>query len=160
MSTTQISFRARVNIGGESVPIVSEIVRGADASADGVSKGFLFKLDLGPNDPPVEIPLGAIIGFIEDKLGAGAGSLAGNAGLATLSRAFNVSGSNFNRSNNAVVKLKSFEVNSSDGAFLFSFSLDAAPKDPAAPFLPLPGDMAGWLKVERLAISFQATKGQ
>jgi hypothetical protein len=75
MSSTNISFRATFRIGDDIVPLLSEIAFGDSQSQDGVQNGFLFRLDLQPNDPPVQINLGALIGFVEQQLGVGSGNL-------------------------------------------------------------------------------------
>lgn len=157
MSKTQISFQAKVKIGEEIVPIKSEIVRGSD-SADGVQNGFLFKLDIGPDDPPVLVDLGAIVGFIESKLGSSA--LAGNPGVNLLSQAFpgTVTSTNFNSQNTTMVEIKSFEINSSDKQTLFSFSMNVEGSDPGKGFVPLPAELSSWLRIDSLAISMTATK--
>lgn len=159
MSTTDISFRAQFKIGDDTVPLLSELVIGDSASADGVQNGFLFRLDLGPTDPPVQIDLGAMIAFIEQQLGAGSGSLQNSDGISTLRQIFpgQVSSSNFNSGNTTVVQIKQFEINSTTSEFLFKISVDVESTDPTKGIIPLPAVLANWLSIESLAISFSAT---
>jgi len=159
MSTTQISFKAGLKIGEEIVPLASEIVFGEASSQDGVQNGFLFRLDLGPTDPPVQIDLGAVISFIEQQLGAGSGSLQSSSGISTLEQVFpnQVSGSNFNSGNSTMVDIKAFEINSTTQEFLFKISVDVEGIDPSQGFIELPAALASWLIINNLAISFSAT---
>jgi hypothetical protein len=141
---------------------VSEIVSSTDSSG-GVQKGFLFRLDLGPNDPPVAVNLGDIIAFIEDKMGAGTGALAQNTGLATIAQAlpsFPINAQAFTRASQVTVFVKSFEINSTTGEKLFSFSIDVQGSDPTQGLIPLPAELAGWLKIDSVAIAFSSTGSQ
>lgn len=159
MSKLDISFKAKLKVGDEVIPLASEIVAGDSQSQDGVENGFVFRLDLGPTDAPVVLNLGAIIELIENKLGAGSGSLQGNSGISTLQQIFpgQVDGSNFNSGNSTLVNLKAFEINSSSSKFLFQISVDISGSDPAQGFLPLPPALSSWLSIDNLAISFSAT---
>jgi hypothetical protein len=159
MSTTQISFKAKLKIGEQIIPLASELVSGDAESQDGVQNGFLFKLDLAPNDPAVAVNLGDVIAFIESKLGLGAGSLAKDPRVDLLSSAFPalINKSNFTSGNSVIVLIKAFEVNSTTKEFLFSISVDIDVSDPNQ-FNPLPADMASWMSVNSLAVSFTATK--
>jgi hypothetical protein len=160
MSSTQVSFQAKVTVGGQIVPLSSEIVRTNADSQDGVQNGFVFKLDLQPNDPPITVSLGDIIGFIENTLGVG--SLAGNPGIAAMAQFFPgiVSTSNFTPANPAVVEIKSFAINSTAKESLFSFSVDIEAYDPdkTARLRPLPAELTNWLSIDKLAIAFTATR--
>lgn len=158
--STEISFKAKVKVGGEIVPIASEIVFGADESQDGVQNGFLFKLDLEKGDPPVSVNLGNVIQFVEEKLGAGTGNLAKNPALPMLTQAFGssvASGGTFNASNPTLVNIYEFTINSSATKKLFSFNIDIAGADPTKGLIALPGELAKWVKIETLSISFSAT---
>jgi hypothetical protein len=161
MSTTKISFKATLLIAGEPVPLASEIVVGDSESEDGVENGFLFKLDRQPDDPPVTINLGAIIGFIEEQLGAGSGSLAKNPNIGLIEQQFAPvvnPNSPFTSANTALVRVKEFILNSTTSQALFSISLDIEGSDPAQGLFSLPGELAGWLTVQSVAISFTAIK--
>ena len=159
MSKLDISFKARIKLGDEVVPLASEIVAGASESQDGTENGFLFRLDLAPEDAPVEIALGALIGFIEQKLGAGSGSLQNSDGISTLQQIFpsQVSGTNFNSGNQAVILLRAFEINSTTKNKLFKINVDVDSTDPSQGFLPLPAALASWLSIVNLSIAFSAT---
>lgn len=162
MSSTLISFKAKLRIGEQILPLASEVAFGDGDSQDGVKRGFLFKLDLGPGDPPFQIDLGAMIAFIETKLGAGSGSLQTSPGISTLQQIFpgTVSGNNFNSGNSAMVLIKAFEINSTTDEFLFNVSVDVEGADPSKGFIPLPPVLSNWLSIDRLAISFLATNGK
>jgi hypothetical protein len=162
VSTTEISFAAKLKIGDQVVPLRSEIVIGDAASQDGVQKGFLFMLDLQPGDPPVVVNLGDVIGFVEDQLGAGSGSLASNSGVAALTDEFGssvASPGTFNSDNTTLVDIREFTINSTTAGTLFSFSVDVESSDPTAGLIALPGDLASWVKINSLAISFSAQTG-
>ncbi|MBL8228241.1 MAG: hypothetical protein JNL98_07180, partial [Bryobacterales bacterium] len=155
------SFKARLLIAGEPVPLASEIVIGDSAAQDGVQNGFLFKLDRQPDDPPVMINLGAIISFIEQQLGAGTGSLAQNPNLNTVQQQFPgmINSANpFTSANTTVINIQSFEINSTTSEFLFSISVDMQGSNPTDGLISLPGELANWLQVQSIAISFKATK--
>jgi hypothetical protein len=162
MSSTQISFKAKLKIGDQILPLASEIAFGDADSEDGVKKGFLFKLDLAPGDPPFQIDLGAMIAFIEQQLGAGSGSLQTSPGISTLQQIFpgTVSGSNFNSGNSAMILIKAFEINSTTEEFLFNVSVDVEGADPSKGFIPLPPVLSNWLSIDSVAISFLATSGK
>lgn len=157
MSTTQVSFSAVVKVGDQTVPIASEIVVGDGDSQDGVENGFLFKLDIAPGEPPVVVDLGAVIAFVEQELGAG--SLASNPGLGTLTQAFGsgvASPDTFNSSNTTEVAIKEFTINSSTSKTLFSFSIDVHGSDPTTGLIPMPAALADWVRIDNLAISFSS----
>lgn len=156
MSVTTINFKTTLLIGEESVPLASEIVFGDSDSQDGVNKGFLFKLDRAPFDPPVTVYLGAVIDFINTKLGGG--DVASNAGMALISQAFpGLNQSNFNAGNQTLVNIYEFTLNSTTDEFLFSFNLDVENSNPNQGLIPLPAVLSDWVKIESLAISFSAT---
>ena len=154
-----ISFKVRLLLGEEIIPLASEVVVGAEASQGGTENGFVFRLDLGPNDAPVQIALGALIDFIEQKLGAGSGSLQNSNGISTLQQIFpsQVSGNNFNSGNQAVLLVRAFEINSSTTKKLFKINVDVESTNPSVGFIPMPAALASWLSIENLAISFSAT---
>ncbi len=157
MSTTKISFGAVLEVGGEPVPLASEIVIGDGNSQDGVENGFLFKLDIPPGSDPVTIDLGAVIGFIEQQLGAGVGSLAQNPGLAELTQAFGaqVAGpTTFNSNNDTLVDVREFTLNSTTSKTLFSINIDIHGADPTTGLIALPPEIAQWVRINDLAISF------
>ncbi|HEX3466216.1 MAG TPA: hypothetical protein VHS78_19365 [Candidatus Elarobacter sp.] len=162
MSTTRFAFAATLLIGGEKVPIASEIVTGDAESQDGVKNGFLFQLALQPGDTPPVVNLGDVIAFVENKLGAGAGSLASNPGLTAISQAIpGVSSSTFNSGNDGtLIVIKSFEVNSTAEKSLFAISIDLEGSDPTTGLIGLPPELASWLRIDNLAISFTATGTQ
>ena len=163
MSSTQFSFKAKVKIGDEIVPLASEVVVGDSAASSGVENGFLFKLDLQPGDPPVLVNLGGIVEFVEEKLGAGTGSLAANPGVTTLQQVFPEQiphAGDFSAANSTYVNIQSFIINSTKKQFLFSISVDIVGSDPATGLITLPGELNQWLKIQDLAISFTATKKQ
>jgi hypothetical protein len=160
MSTTAINFNTVLKLGGELVPLASEIVVGDNESSDGVTKGFLFKLDLKEGEGPVTINLGAIIGFIEDKLGAGSGSLMGNSNLSTMKKIFpdmESDGNPFSSQNDTLVNVKAFSINSTKAKFLFSINVDIQGSDPSTGLITFPEELSSWLKIDNLAISFSAT---
>lgn len=158
MSTTLFSFTAKLKVGEEIVPLMSEITVGDSSAQNGVENGFLFKLDRQPDDPPVIINLGAIIGFIEQQLGAGTGSLSQNPNLSLIQQAFPGSQSNpFTTDNTTVIQLQSFVLNSTTQEFLFSISVDVSGSSPSAGLITLPSELASWLTINNLAISFTAT---
>jgi hypothetical protein len=159
MSSTQFSFKAKVLIGDQVVPLASEIAFGDEATDNGVKNGFLFKLDLAPGDPPVVVNLGAIIGFIQQKLGAG--DLSKNPALPLLTQAFPgiITGpGSFTPQSTVLVNIESFLLNSSSEQTVFSFSIGIQGSDATAGLIPLPAELATWLRIDDLAISFTATK--
>jgi hypothetical protein len=160
MSTTRFSFKARLKVGAQIIPLASEIVAGSGDAKDGVENGFLFKLDRQPGDSPVYINLGDIIGFIENSLGAGSGSLSKNPNLKLLQDAFPDyinGGSPFTSGNGTQIQIQSFELNSTTKSFLFSFSVDLLDADPNQGLISLPAELASWIQIKNLAISFSAT---
>jgi hypothetical protein len=158
MSTTQFSFKARVKIGDDIVPVASEITVGSSSAENGVQNGFIFRLDRQANDPPVVINLGAIISFIEEQLGAGSGSLSQNPNLPLIQQIFpGPQSSPFTSGNNTIIEIQSFEVNSTTQEFLFSICVDIAGSNPSQGLINLPAELASWLTINNLAISFSAT---
>ena len=156
MSSTAINFKAKLLIGQQTVPLASEIVIGTADSQDGVKSGFLFKLDREPSNPPVTIYLGDVINFIESKLGGG--NLSQSPDMQLVSKAFpSLSPTNFNSSNQTMVNVYEFTINSAAGESLFSFNLDIESSDPTTGLIPLPAELANWVKIDSLAISFSAT---
>jgi len=156
MSTTAISFKAKLLIGEQTVPLASEVVFGDGESQDGVKKGFLFKLDRQPFDPPVSIYLGDVIHFIESKLGGG--DLSKSPDMAIISKAFpTLDSSNFNSSNQTVIDVYEFTINSTVEESLFSINVDIEGSDPSKGLIEMPAQLANWLKIENLSISFSAT---
>lgn len=162
MSTAKFLFRVTLVVGEETIPLFSEIVVGSSDASDGVGNGFIFRLDLKPGDGPVIINLGDMIGFIEDKLGAGDGNLARNPKVALLAQAFpqfiGSGGQPFTRDNTTQIEVKSFELNSTTKEFLFAFSVDVTSTDPTQGLIALPPAIANWVRIDNLAISFSATK--
>jgi hypothetical protein len=158
MSSTAINFKATLLIGEQTVPLASEIAFGDDQSQDGVTNGFLFKLDLQPGDPPVTVYLGDVINFIETKLGASDLSQSPDMGL--ISQAIpSLTPANFNSTNQAMVNVYEFSINSTTKEFLFSFNLDVEGTDPSTGLIALPGDLNKWLKIDSISIAFSATSG-
>ena len=159
MSELDVSFKVRLLLGEEVVPLASEVVVGATSAQGGTEHGFLFRLDLGPNDPPVVIALGALIAFIEDELGAGRDKLQNSNGISTLKQVFpkQVGQDNFNSTNQAVILLRAFEINSTTSHKLFKINVDVDSTDPSKGFLPLPAALASWLSIVNLSIAFSAT---
>ncbi|MCB0429495.1 MAG: hypothetical protein H6585_02535 [Flavobacteriales bacterium] len=158
MSTTQFSFQAKVRVGEQIVPIKSELVLGDSQSQDGVENGFLFMLDLQPGDDPVTVNLGDIIRFVEEKLGVGEGALSKNGGLATLTDEFGnevASPTTFNSSNDTLVNIREFTVNSTTSKFLFSINIDIEGSDPSKGLIALPGELANWVKIKSVSIAFK-----
>lgn len=165
MSKTQISFSAILNIAGETVPLLSEIVFGDKNSEDGVKNGFLFKLNRKDDDPPVTIYLGDVIAFIENHLGGGAGNLSKNPGLTQLSKLFTQPGAtitpgDFNSGSQLVVSLYEFTINSTSDGFLFSINIDLEGSDPSVGLIALPDELNKWVRINSLGISFRATSKQ
>lgn len=157
MSTTAISFSATLIIGDQLVPLLSEVVTGDKESQSGVENGFLFKLNRESSDPPVAIYLGDIINFIEKKLNGG--DLSQSPDMALISKAFpSLNASNFNSSNQAIVNLYEFSINSTTSEFLFSINLDIEGADPSTGLIELPGVLAKWLRIDSLSIAFRATR--
>jgi hypothetical protein len=156
MSTTAISFKAKLAIGEQTVPLASEVVFGDGESADGVKKGFLFKLDRVASDPPVSIYLGKVIEFIETKLNGG--DLSKSKDMAIISKAFpSLDSSNFNSSNQTVIDVYEFTINSTSEEFLFSINVDIEGSDPSKGLIEMPAQLANWLKIDNVSISFSAT---
>lgn len=161
MSTAKFSFRAKVRVGDETIPLLSEVVAGDKSADEGVERGFLFRLDRQEGDPPLLLNLGKMIEFIEQKLGAGAGSLSKNPKVELLSKAFPEfigDGKSFDSGNTTQIQVKSFELNSTTKEFLFSFSVDVTSTDPTQGLIALPPEIAEWVRIDNLAISFSATK--
>ena len=161
MSTTIINFKTTLLLGEEEIPLASELVAGDTDSQEGVDNGFLFKLDREPFDPPVTIYLGAVIDFINTKLGGG--DVAQNPGMSLISEAFpDMNASNFNKDNQTLVNIYEFSLNSTTKEFVFSFNLDVEGSDPNTGLVPLPDALSSWLKIDSLSISFTAksTKSQ
>lgn len=156
MGTTTINFSATLLIGSQDVPLSSELVLGADGSQDGVTNGFIFKLDREPFDPPVTVYLGNVIDFINNKLGGG--DVSTNPGMQLISEAFpGINSSNFNADNQTLIDIYEFTINSTTNEFLFSFNLNVESSDPNTGLIPLPAALSGWLNIESLSISFSAT---
>jgi len=159
MSSTQFSFKARVIVGDQVVPLASEIAFGDSGASDGVQNGFLFKLDRAPGDPPVVINLGQIVSFIENKLGSG--DLSQNPALPLLTQAFPgiITGpGSLKPSSTVLINIESFIINSSAKQTVFSISIGVQGSDSTTGLIPLPPELASWLNIEDLAISFTATK--
>ena len=160
--TTQFSFQARLIIGEQLIPIATEVTTGASNAEGGVQNGFLFTIDYQPGDAPIVIDLGSIIGFIEDKLGAGAGSLSRNPNLPLLEQAFpgSITGpGSFTSASTLAIVVRGFTFNSATDKTLFSISVDVGSSDPSSGLIPLPSEFASWLQIQNLAISFTATSG-
>ena len=159
VSSVDFWFKIRLLIGSEVVPLASEVVVGSDAAQDGTSKGFLFRLDLGPDDPPVQINLGDLVSLIEEKLGAGTGALQGSNGADTLQQLFpaQVGGNTLNGGNQTLLLLRAFELNSVGSPKLFRIAADVGSTDPTVGILALPPAVASWLSIDNLAMSFAAT---
>jgi hypothetical protein len=156
MSSTAINFKASLLIGEETVPLASEIAFGDSQSQDGVENGFLFKLDRQPGDPPVTVYLGDVIDFIESKLGAS--DLSQSPDMALISQAFpSLTPANFNSSNQTLINIYEFSINSTTKNFLFSFNMDVEGSDPSTGLIALPDDLNKWLKIESISIAFSAT---
>jgi hypothetical protein len=158
MSSTAINFKAKLMVGEQTIPLASEIVFGDSDSQDGVSKGFLFKLDRAPEDPPVTVYLGDVINFIENKLGSS--NLSQNKdGMALMTQAFpSLNPANFNGSNQTMINVYEFTINSSSTEFLFAFNLDVEGSNPSTGLVPLPPEFASWLRIDNISIAFSATK--
>ena len=157
MSTTSITFKATLLVGEEEVPLLTEAVMGDDNSQDGVENGFLFKLDRDSSDPPVTIYLGDLISFIENKLNGG--DLSQNPNMSLITKAFpSLTPDNFNSSNQTLINIYEFSLNSPSSEFLFSFNLDVQGSDPSTGLIEMPGVLASWLKIENLSIAFTADK--
>lgn len=156
MSSTAINFKANLLIGEQSIPLASEIAFGDDQSQDGVENGFLFKLDRQPGDPPVTVYLGDVIAFIESKLGAS--DLSQSPDMTLITKAFpSLTPENFNSSNQTMVNVYEFSINSTTKSFLFSFNLDVEGSDPTTGLIALPGELNQWLKIDSISIAFSAT---
>ncbi|MGL5891064.1 MAG: hypothetical protein ACRC3B_14340 [Bacteroidia bacterium] len=157
MSSTEISFKTSLRIGDQLIPLASEIVLGDSNSQDGVQNGFLFKLDLGENDNPPTLDLGAVINFIENSLGAGSGSMASNQGVSTILGEFpyiTQDGEGFNSSNTTQIQVTNFVINSTTNSFLFSISINVVGSDPTVGMIALPAELSSWLKINSMAMSF------
>jgi hypothetical protein len=143
MSTTSISFSTTLIIGEQTVPLLSEVVIGDGNSQDG--------------DPPVVVFLGDVISFIEQKLGAGAGMLSQNPQMALITEAFpSLTPSTFNSTNQTVVNVYEFTLNSSTNEFLFSFNLNITNSDPTQGLIQFPAVFNNWLSIRNIAVSFSA----
>lgn len=156
MSSTVISFKANLAIGEQNVPLASEIAFGDTQSQDGVNNGFLFKLDRQANEPPVTVYLGDVIGFIESKLGAA--NLAQSPDMALITEAFpSLTPDSFTSTNQTLVNIYEFSINSTTREFLFSFNLNVEASDPSKGLIALPDDFCEWLRIGSLSIAFSAT---
>ena len=156
MSSSAFGFKAKLLIGEQTVPLASEIAIGDSQSSDGVQNGFIFKLDRDSGDPPVTVYLGDVINFIETKLGAS--DLSSSSDMALITQAFpSLTPSNFNSTNQTMINVYEFSINSSTSEFLFSFNLDVEGSDPSTGLIPLPAELASWLKIQSLSIAFSAT---
>ena len=162
MSTTEFSFKAKVRVGEQIIPLLSEITVGSGDAGNGVENGFLFRLDIQPGDPPLLIRLGDMIAFIENRLGAGPGSLATNPNLGLIEKAFpdyvGGAGGPFTSANDTQIEVKSFVLNSTTKEFLFSFAVDVTSTDPTQGLIAFPPAVARWIRVDSLAVAFSATK--
>ncbi|HTF03646.1 MAG TPA: hypothetical protein VK826_06445 [Bacteroidia bacterium] len=157
MSTTSINFATTLVISEQDVPLLSEVVIGDGSSQDGVKNGFIFKLNRQASDPPVTVFLGDIIGFIEQQLGAGVGALASNTQMPLITQAFpSLTTANFNSTNQTVVNIYEFSINSSTNQFLFSFNLNVENADPSQGLIPLPPVLSSWLKIKNISVAFSA----
>jgi hypothetical protein len=158
MSTTSINFSTTLVISEQDVPLLSEVVIGDGSAQDGVKNGFIFKLNRQPNDPPVAVFLGDVIGFIEQQLGAGVGALANNAQMPLITQAFpSLTAASFNSANQTVVNIYEFSINSNTNQFLFSFNLNVENSDPSQGLIPLPPVFSSWLKIQNISVAFSAT---
>lgn len=160
MSSTAISFNTTLLVGEQSVPLYSELVMGDSGSQDGVENGFIFKLDLDSNNEPVTVYLGDVINFIQTNLDGG--DLSENSGMSLITEAFAtiddpIDAENFNSGNQQLINLYEFTINSTTSSFLFSVNIDIQASDPSSGLIELPDELASWLKIECLSISFSAT---
>lgn len=159
MSSTKFSFKAKVKVGGEVIPLASEVAFGDTSAENGVKNGFIFKLDQKEDDDPVRIDLGAIIKFVSEKLGGG--NLAENPGVTTLKEIFpkEINGDDgFDSSNSTVIEIKAFLINSSKKEKLFSINVSITGSNPDKGLISFPEEVADWLKIKNLGISFSAKK--
>ena len=159
MSSTKFSFKAKVKVGGEVIPLASEVAFGDTSAENGVKNGFIFKLDQKEDDDPVQIDLGAIITFVSEKLGGG--NLSENSGVTTLKEIFpeEISSENgFDGSNSTIIQIKAFEINSSKKEKLFSINVSLIGADPDKGLITFPDEVSEWLKIKDLGISFSAKK--
>lgn len=160
MSSTTVSFSTTLLVGDQSVPLYSEVVVGDTNSQDGVENGFIFKLNLDSSNEPVSIYLGNVINFIETNLGGG--NLSENSGMQLITDAFAtidspINASNFNSENENPIDLYEFTINSTTSSFLFSINIDIEAADPSSGLISLPEELASWLNIECLSISFSAS---
>lgn len=165
MSSTVINFKARLLVGAGQqgyqtlIPLASEIVFGNSDAKDGVDNGFIFKLDRQPNDPPVTIYLGDVIQFIKTKLDGGdLSQTTPQTQLISAAIPSVTPGGNFNETDQTVVNIYEFTINSSKTEKLFSFNMDVEGAAPHTSFLPLPPELSSWLTIESLSVNFSATK--
>lgn len=157
MSTTNVNFKAQIRVGTQIVPLVTEIVVSGDSST-GVTKGFLFKLDRAPFEAPLSIYLGDVVAFIEKELAAGVGSLAKNTNMSFITSAIpSLTLANFSAGDQTVLDVLEFSINSSTSGTLFSINLDVVGSDPTMGLIELPSELASWLKIENLSLSFSST---
>ncbi|MGJ8677872.1 MAG: hypothetical protein ACSHX0_10170 [Akkermansiaceae bacterium] len=159
MSSTKFSFKAKIKVGGEVVPLASEVAFGDTSAENGVKNGFIFKLDQKEEEDPVQIDLGAIIKFISEKLDGG--DLSKNSGVITLKEIFPEeinSKNNFDESNSTIIEIKAFQINSSKKEKLFSINVNLIGSDPDKGLITFPDEVSEWLKIKNLGISFSAKK--
>lgn len=148
--TTDFTFKAKLRIGNEIVPIKTEVVTGADNTQNGVQNGFLFQLDLLPGQV-VTVNFSDVVDFIENKLGQQISRPVGPDPVnSALPQLFDGSA--------VAVDIQSFLINSSETEKLFSISLDVHGTDPTEGLISLPGDLAKWLKIDDIAIAFTCKK--
>jgi len=154
MSSTQLSLQIRLDIGGVTVPLATAINAGTSLPA-GTTRGVFITLDQQPGDPPVTVKLGGIVDFIESKLGLGAGSVSGDPGASGVAQAL-PSGVAFTADNAAQIDVRKFVMNVTSSGVLFAISADVHGADPTKGFVPLPAELASWLSIDSLAVSFTA----
>ena len=155
MSATTIQFKADLLIGEQTVPLLSQLALGDTDSQDGITNGFIFKLNREPFAEPVTVYLGDVIKFINNKLGGDVSS--SSSGTAFIFEAIPSLGDDFSEDSQAYVDVYEFSINSSTSEFLFSFNLDVESSDPSTGLIALPSALTGWMSIESLSVTFTAT---
>lgn len=153
--STKISFRAKIRVGSQSIPVLTEVVAGDTDSQDGVSNGFLFKLDEPADSSGLIIYLGDLVTFMEAELGINTSDSGGD--TTDVSDALGIDPNDLTPDNQTLVIVKEFTLNSSSQKKLFAFNVDIAGSDPDTGLIAFPAEINNWLKIDDLALAFDAS---
>jgi hypothetical protein len=151
MGSLQLRATTELLIGARQVPIpVAAVIDRATGSGQ---TGIEFGLDRGPSDPPVDLQLGDIVGFIEDQLGVT--DLAASPGADTVAEA--LPQVDLSAKSSAQIELRRLSFRSAAAGTSFAISVNLVGATPTDPAIGLPADVAGWLSIRSIGVEFTAT---